>query len=89
MLSGLGGQWTVGWTQWIVAVLTAELCHEWSRGQCWSVDSKVLKPDSWVTGGQCIIFKIAVCTCRGQSSSSLFNTHYQFIIDSEIQPSGK
>ena len=87
MLSGLGGlsgQWTVGWTRWTVAVLTADLGHGWSCGQCWSVDSKVLKPNSWVTGGQFIIFKIAVCTCRGQSSSSLFNTHYQFIRDSSF-----
>ena len=54
-----------------------------TSGQCWSVDSKVLKPDSWVTGGQFIIFKIAVCTCRGQSS--LFNTHYQFIMDYNLE----
>ena len=69
-LGGLDGQWTV-------AVLSV------TGGQCWSVDSKVLKPDSWVTGGQFIIFKIAVCTCRGQSS--LFNTHYQFIMDYNLE----
>ena len=72
-LGGLSGQWTV-------VVLTAELGH---GGQCWSVDSKVLKPDSWVMGGQFIIFKIAVCTCRGQSS--LFNNHYQIFRDSAFR----